>query len=61
MFVAAFVLPSNLAVGAHKLEVTSCWGGADESYPENGVAPCGTVGLGGGVKDRVATASIMVE
>ena len=61
VFVAEFALPYKLAAGEHELKVTSCWGGADESYPENGVAPCGTVGLGGGVKDRVATASIMVE
>ena len=60
-YIAEFVLPYNVANGDQEIKVISGWGGADESYPENGVAPCGTVGLGGGVKDRVATASIMVE
>lgn len=52
--------PSNLAAGDHDLEVTSCWGGADESYPEDGVVPFGTEGLGGGVNDRLATATVTI-
>ncbi len=56
-----FVLPSNLPAGDHYIEVTSCWGGEDESYPEDGVAPCGTVGLGGGVNDNVARARINIS
>lgn len=59
-FTAEFVLPHDLSAGDHYLEVTSCWGGPDEAYPEDGVAPCGTVGLGGGVKDRVAMALITI-
>ena len=59
-FTAEFVLPAGLPAGEHELVVTSCWGGADESYPEDGVAPCGKVGLGGGVNDRVATANLVV-
>lgn len=42
-------------------KVTSWWGGEDASYPKDGVAPCGTVGLGGSVNDREATATITIE
>ncbi|MDE2639730.1 MAG: hypothetical protein OXI03_04010 [Chloroflexota bacterium] len=59
-FSAEFVLPDGLSAGHHDLVMTACWGGADESYPEDGVAPCGTVGLGGGVNDRIATASLSI-
>ena len=59
-FTAEIVLPDDLAAGEHELEVTSCWGGPDDAYPEDGVAPCGTKGLGGGVNDRVATAAVTV-
>ena len=59
-WVADFVLPDDLPAGDHELVVTSCWGGEDESYPEDGVAPCGTVGLGGGVNDEVATATVTI-
>ena len=60
-FSADIVLPADLSAGDHELEITSCWGGPDDAYPEDGVAPCGTKGLGGGVNDRVATASITVK
>ena len=60
-FTADFVLPADLAAGAHELQVTSCWGGPDDAYPEDDVAPCGTKGLGGGVNDVVATASITIK
>ena len=59
-FTADFVLPDGLTAGEHELQVTSCWGGADDAYPEDGVGPCGTKGLGGGVNDRVATAGITI-
>lgn len=59
-FTARIVLPADLPAGMHELMITSCWGGADESYPEDGVAPCGTKGLGGGVNDRVAKAGIKI-
>ena len=59
-FTAELVVPDGLAAGDHELQVTSCWGGPDDAYPEDGVAPCGTKGLGGGVNDRVATASIAI-
>ena len=45
---------------ADYLQATSCWGGPDDAYPEDGVAPCGTEGLGGGVNDRVAKARITI-
>ena len=35
-FVADFVLPFDISAGDHEFKVTSCWGGADESYPEDG-------------------------
>ena len=60
-FTADIVLPDDLAAGDHELQVTSCWGGPDDAYPEDGVAPCGTEGLGGGVNDVVATASITIK
>ncbi len=60
-FTAEFVLPNDLPAGDHDLVVTSCWGGPSHTYPEDGVAPCGTEGLGGGVNDRVATASLTIE
>ena len=56
-FTSQFVLP----VGDHYLQVTSCWGGPDDAYPENGVDPCGTEGLGGGVNDRVTKVRITVN
>ena len=59
-FTAEAVLPDNLSAGEHDLQVTSCRGGPDDAYPEDGVAPCGTKGLGGGVNDRVATVRITV-
>ncbi|MYH68463.1 MAG: hypothetical protein F4152_07965 [Dehalococcoidia bacterium] len=59
-FTAEFVLPDNLPPGDHELVVISCWAGPDGDYPEDGVAPCGTVGLGGGVKDRVATVTLTI-
>ena len=59
-FVAEFVLPYNLAPGEYELKVTSCWGGPDDAYPEDGTAPCGTAGLGG-VNDLVASATIIIE
>ena len=60
-FTAEFVLPDDLPPGDHELVVISCWAGPDGDYPEDGVAPCGTVGLGGGVKDRVATATLTIH
>ena len=59
-FSADIVLPSGLAAGDHELMITSCWGGPDDAYPEDDVAPCGTKGLGGGVNDLTATATISV-
>jgi len=59
-FTADIVLPDDLSAGEHDLQFTSCWGGPDDAYPEDGVAPCGTKGLGGGVNDRVATARITI-
>ena len=59
-FTAQIVLPGDLAAGDHDLLVTSCWGGPDDAYPEDGVAPCGTKGLGGGVNDRIAKARITI-
>ena len=59
-FSADIVLP-DLAAGDHELMITSCWGGPDDAYPEDDVAPCGTKGLGGGVNDVVATASITIK
>ena len=59
-FTADFVLPADLPAGDHYLEVTSCWGGPNEDYPEDGVAPCGTVGLGGGVNDHIARARLTI-
>ena len=59
-FTAQFVLPDDLPVGDHYLEATSCWGGPDDAYPEDGIAPCGTEGLGGGVNDRVAKTRITI-
>lgn len=59
-FAAEFVLPDDLPAGEHELVVISCWAGPDGDYPEDGVAPCGTVGLGGGVKDYVATATLTI-
>ena len=59
-FTAEFVLPDGLSAGEHDHQVTSCWGGSDDAYPEDGVAPCGTKGLGGGVNDHVATARITI-
>ncbi len=59
-FTATFVLPDDLPAGDHELVVISCWAGPNGDYPEDGVAPCGTVGLGGGVKDRVATATLTI-
>ena len=59
-FTAKFVVPDDLSAGEHELVVTSCWGGPDDAYPEDGVAPCGTKGLGGGVNDQVATARISI-
>jgi len=59
-FTAEFVLPDDLPPGEHELVAISCWAGPDGDYPEDGVAPCGTVGLGGGVKDRVATATLTI-
>ena len=59
-FTATFVLPDDLPAGDHELVVISCWSGPDGDYPEDGVAPCGTVGLGGGVKDRVARVTLTI-
>lgn len=59
-FTAEFVLPDDLPPGDYELVVISCWAGPDGDYPEDGVAPCGTVGLGGGVRDRVATATLTI-
>ena len=55
-FTAQIVLPGDLSAGDHDLQITSCWGGPESEHPEDGVAPCGTKGLSGGVNDRVATA-----
>ena len=60
-FTADFVVPSGLAPGDHYLEVISCWGGPDDAYPQDGAGPCGLVGLGGGVNDRIATAHITIK
>ncbi|MCY4392110.1 MAG: hypothetical protein OXE43_08655 [Chloroflexi bacterium] len=59
-FTATFVLPEDLPAGDHELVAISCWAGPDGDYPEDGVAPCGIEGLGGGVKDRVATATLTI-
>ena len=59
-FTADFVLPYGLPTGTHVLQVTSCWGGPDDAYPEDWVKPCGMPGLGGGVNDRIATANITI-
>ena len=59
-FTATFVLPDDLPPGDHELVAISCWAGPDGDYPEDGVAPCGTVGLGGGVKDRVARVTLTI-
>ena len=59
-FTAEIVLPHNVPVGDHYLQMTSCWGGPDGAYPEDGLAPCGTRGFGGGVNDRVAAAMITI-
>ena len=59
-FTATLVLPDELPAGDHDLVAISCWAGPDGDYPEDGVAPCGTVGLGGGVRDRVATATLTI-
>ena len=59
-FTADIVLPDDSSAGEHDLQVTSCWGGPDDAYPEDGVAPCGTKGLGCGVNDRVATARMTI-
>ncbi len=59
-FTATLVLPDDLPPGDHELVAISCWAGPDGDYPEDGVAPCGTVGLGGGVKDRVATTTLTI-
>ena len=60
-FTADFVVPSGLPPGDHYLEVISCWGGPDDAYPQDGMAPCGLVGLGGGVNDRIAMAKITIK
>lgn len=36
---AQIVLPGDLAAGGHDLLVTSCWGGPDNAYPEDGSHP----------------------
>ena len=59
-FTATLVLPDDLPAGDHDLVAISCWAGPDGDYPEDGVAPCGTIGLGGGVRDRVATATLTI-
>ncbi len=59
-FTATLVLPDDLPAGEHELVAISCWAGPEGDYPEDGVAPCGTVGLGGGVKDGVATATLTI-
>lgn len=59
-FTATFVLPDDLPPGDHELVAISCWAGPDGDYPEDGVPPCGTVGLGGGVKDRVARVTLTI-
>ena len=59
-FTARVVLPDNLPAGEHHLEMTSCWAGPEGDYPEDGVGPCGTEGLGGGVNDRTAMAAITI-
>ena len=59
-FTAQFVLPHDLPAGDHYLQVTSCWAGPNDDYPEDGIAPCGTEGLGGGVNDRVAKVRITI-
>ena len=59
-FTADVVVPEGLSAGDHYLEVISCWGGADDAYPQNGVLPCGAPGLGGGVNDRVARANVTI-
>ncbi len=60
-FTAKVVLPKDLPAGDHDLRITSCWGGPKDEYPQDGVAPCGTKGLGGGVNDRVAKARITIQ
>ncbi len=60
VFTADIVVPYGLPSGDHYVKVVSCWGGADDAYPQDGVGPCGKRGLGGGVNDRVATAHIVV-
>ena len=60
-FSADIVLPADLSAGDYELQITSCWGGPDDAYPEDDVAPCGTKGLGGGVNDVVATATITIK
>ena len=59
-FTADFVVPSGLPPGDHYLEAISCWGGPDDAYPQDGAGPCGLVGLGGGVNDRIARAQITI-
>jgi len=59
-FTATFVLPDDLPAGDYELVATSCWAGPDGDYPEDGVEPCGTEGLGGGVNDRVAVATLTI-
>lgn len=59
-FTATFLLPDDLPAGDHELVAISCWAGPDGDYPEDGVAPCGTEGLGGGVNDRVARTTITI-
>ncbi len=59
-FTATLVLPDDLPPGDHELVAISCWAGPNGDYPEDGVAPCGTVGLGGGVQDRVATTTLTI-
>ena len=60
-FTADIVLPADLSAGDHELQITSCWGGPDDAYPEDDVAPCGTKRLGGGGNDVVATATITIK
>ena len=59
-FSADIVLP-DLPAGDHYVVMTSCWGGPDDAYPQDGVAPCGTEGLGGGVNDCTVRARITVS
>jgi len=61
VFIAEFVLPYNLSAGEHELKVISCWGGPDGDYPSDGADTCGTPGLGGGVNDDEATATITIR